>query len=80
MAPPRRALPELMEELVEEVLLRIRIPPTEPAAFVRATLVCKRYRGFNGGPGNRNDGAPLQPQGRQRRVRRTLRSAPPGGS
>ncbi|CAN6244516.1 unnamed protein product [Urochloa humidicola] len=33
--------PALMEELVEEVL--IRIPPDDPASLVRAALVCKRW-------------------------------------
>ncbi|KAF8683094.1 hypothetical protein HU200_044951 [Digitaria exilis] len=33
---------ELMEELVEEVL--IRVPPDEPAYLVRAALVCKSWR------------------------------------
>ena len=31
----------LMEELVEEVLLRF--PPAEPASLVRAALVCKPW-------------------------------------
>jgi hypothetical protein len=35
-------LPELIEELVEEILLRIR--PDEPAHLVGATLVCKAWR------------------------------------
>ncbi|GJN24376.1 hypothetical protein PR202_gb12114 [Eleusine coracana subsp. coracana] len=60
MAPPR-STPELMEDLVEEVLLRL--PPDEPACLVRASLVCKpwrrllsgraflrRYRAFHGAP------------------------------
>ncbi|CAL5091896.1 unnamed protein product [Urochloa decumbens] len=34
--------PELMEEMVEEVLLRF--PPREPACLARAALVCKRWR------------------------------------
>ncbi|CAN6170667.1 unnamed protein product [Urochloa humidicola] len=38
MAPPP---PELMEELVEEVLLRL--PPDDPASLVRASLVCKLW-------------------------------------
>ncbi|GJN10453.1 hypothetical protein PR202_ga28547 [Eleusine coracana subsp. coracana] len=61
MAPLRRPPQELPEELVEEILLRI--PPIEPAALVRASLVCKswgrlisslrfrrRYRSFHRGP------------------------------
>ncbi|TVU41729.1 hypothetical protein EJB05_15274, partial [Eragrostis curvula] len=36
MAPP------LMDELVEEVL--IRLPPDDPASLVRAALVCLRWR------------------------------------
>ncbi|KAK3124298.1 hypothetical protein QOZ80_7BG0584630 [Eleusine coracana subsp. coracana] len=61
MAPPCRRPPEMPEELVEEILLRI--PPIEPAALVRASLVCKswghlissprfrhRYRSFHRGP------------------------------
>ncbi|CAL5078095.1 unnamed protein product [Urochloa decumbens] len=60
MAPPR-ALPELMAELVEEILLRL--PPDDPACLVRASLVCKpwcrilsapsfhrRYRAFHRAP------------------------------
>ncbi|GJN10411.1 hypothetical protein PR202_ga28502 [Eleusine coracana subsp. coracana] len=60
MAPPR-SLPELMEELVEEILLRL--PPDDPACIVRVSLVCKpwhrllsgraflrRYRAFHGAP------------------------------
>ncbi|TVU40930.1 hypothetical protein EJB05_14415, partial [Eragrostis curvula] len=41
MAPPRRPLPALIDELVEEILLRF--PPSEPAGLVRAALVCKRW-------------------------------------
>ncbi|CAN6181087.1 unnamed protein product [Urochloa humidicola] len=60
MAPPR-SLPELMPELVEEILLRL--PPDDPACLVRASLVCKpwcrllsapsfhrRYRAFHRAP------------------------------
>ncbi|KAL6647170.1 hypothetical protein ACP70R_014607 [Stipagrostis hirtigluma subsp. patula] len=60
MARPRPA-PELMDELVEEVL--IRCPPDDPGRLVRAALVCKpwcrvvsgagfrrRYRQFHGSP------------------------------
>ncbi|CAL5091880.1 unnamed protein product [Urochloa decumbens] len=39
MDPPAAAA--LMDELVEEVL--IRVPPDDPATLVRATLVCKRW-------------------------------------
>ncbi|CAN6272875.1 unnamed protein product [Urochloa humidicola] len=39
MDPPPPAA--LMEELVEEFL--IRIPPDDPASLVRAALVCKRW-------------------------------------
>ncbi|KAL6647172.1 hypothetical protein ACP70R_014609 [Stipagrostis hirtigluma subsp. patula] len=41
MAPPPRppSPPALMEEIVEEVLLRF--PPGDPASLVRAALVCK---------------------------------------
>jgi hypothetical protein len=39
MAPPRpRPPPSLMDELVEEILLRI--PPDDPRSLVRAGLVC----------------------------------------
>ncbi|CAL5091655.1 unnamed protein product [Urochloa decumbens] len=60
MAPPR-TLPELMAELIEEIL--IRLPPDDPACLVRASLVCKpwcrllsapsfcrRYRAFHRAP------------------------------
>ncbi|CAL5078924.1 unnamed protein product [Urochloa decumbens] len=36
-----RAPPELMDEVVEEILLRI--PPTDPAHLVRAAAACKRW-------------------------------------
>ncbi|CAN6209188.1 unnamed protein product [Urochloa humidicola] len=39
-SPPRRP-PDLMEEIVEEVLLRF--PPDEPASLVRAALVSRRW-------------------------------------
>ncbi|CAL5077216.1 unnamed protein product [Urochloa decumbens] len=39
MDPPAAAA--LMDELVEEVL--IRVPPDDPASLVRAALVCKRW-------------------------------------
>ena len=51
-APPPccpRSLPALMEELVEEILLRI--PPDEPAHLFRATLVCKPWRRILSHPG-----------------------------
>ncbi|RCV09333.1 hypothetical protein SETIT_2G019100v2 [Setaria italica] len=35
------ALPALMEELVEEILLRV--PPEEPAHLIRAAMVCKAW-------------------------------------
>ncbi|CAO1939910.1 unnamed protein product [Urochloa humidicola] len=41
MAPPRRLPPTLMEELVEEILLRI--PPEDRASLLRANLVCKAW-------------------------------------
>ncbi|CAD6221652.1 unnamed protein product [Miscanthus lutarioriparius] len=43
--PPASAL---MEELVEEVLLRF--PPVDPASLVRAALVCRRWRRIVTGP------------------------------
>ncbi|CAL5091805.1 unnamed protein product [Urochloa decumbens] len=46
-APP----PALMEELVEESLLRL--PPDDPASLVRASLVCKDWRRILTGPGFR---------------------------
>ncbi|TVU40365.1 hypothetical protein EJB05_13828, partial [Eragrostis curvula] len=43
MAPPRHLLPPaLMDELIEEILLRF--PPDNPAFLFRATLVCKDWR------------------------------------
>ncbi|KAL6647699.1 hypothetical protein ACP70R_015136 [Stipagrostis hirtigluma subsp. patula] len=39
---PRRPPPALMEELVEDIL--IRLPPDDPASLVRAALVCKEWR------------------------------------
>ncbi|TVU40740.1 hypothetical protein EJB05_14215, partial [Eragrostis curvula] len=44
MAPPRRprSLPELMDDLIGEILLRV--PPDEPSHLIRATLVCKPWR------------------------------------
>ncbi|KAK3126243.1 hypothetical protein QOZ80_7AG0553690 [Eleusine coracana subsp. coracana] len=41
----------LMDDLVDEVLLRI--PPDEPASLVRAALVCKRWRSIVTEPGFR---------------------------
>ncbi|CAL5034511.1 unnamed protein product [Urochloa decumbens] len=48
MPPPP---PVLMEELVEEILLRV--PPTEPATLVRAALVCRPWRSLVSGTGFR---------------------------
>ncbi|KAL6880533.1 hypothetical protein ACP4OV_012098 [Aristida adscensionis] len=41
MAPPRPS-PELMDELLGEILLRL--PPSDPACLVRASLVCRPWR------------------------------------
>ncbi|CAO1939344.1 unnamed protein product [Urochloa humidicola] len=41
-------LPALMEELVEEILLRF--PPQEPARLIHAALVCKRWARLISGP------------------------------
>ncbi|EER95782.1 hypothetical protein SORBI_3002G014700 [Sorghum bicolor] len=49
--PPPRPPPPLVDDLVEEVLLRF--PPKDPAALVRAALVCKRWRRLVSGPGFR---------------------------
>lgn len=38
---PSPPLPSLMEELIEEILLRL--PPQDPASLVRAALVCKPW-------------------------------------
>ncbi|TVU40561.1 hypothetical protein EJB05_14028, partial [Eragrostis curvula] len=46
---PRRR--ELMDELVEEVLLRL--PPADPGSLVRAAVVCKRWRRLVSDPGFR---------------------------
>ncbi|CAL5091899.1 unnamed protein product [Urochloa decumbens] len=43
--------PELMEEIVEEVLLRF--PPRDPTCLARAALVCKRWRRLISDPGFR---------------------------
>jgi hypothetical protein len=40
--PPPHPPPELVEDAVSEILLRL--PPDEPACLVRASLVCKRWR------------------------------------
>ncbi|XP_062187871.1 uncharacterized protein LOC133891168 [Phragmites australis] len=48
MAPPSRRLPPLMDELVEEILLRF--PPDDPASLLRAALVCKRWCRLVSGP------------------------------
>ncbi|CAN6213439.1 unnamed protein product [Urochloa humidicola] len=43
MTPPAPApVPELMDDLVEEILLRL--PSDDPAGLVHVTLVCKRWR------------------------------------
>ncbi|CAD6221577.1 unnamed protein product [Miscanthus lutarioriparius] len=42
MAEPSSPPRSLMEELIEEILLRL--PPQEPASLVRAALVCKPWR------------------------------------
>jgi hypothetical protein len=39
--PPLRRPPALMDELMEEILLRL--PPDKPVLLVRAALVCKRW-------------------------------------
>ncbi|KAF8783610.1 hypothetical protein HU200_000463 [Digitaria exilis] len=44
-------LPELMDELVEEVLLRL--PLDSPAHLVHAALVCRRWRRLVSGAGFR---------------------------
>ncbi|CAL5034383.1 unnamed protein product [Urochloa decumbens] len=48
LPPPASAL---MEELVEEVLLRF--PPADPSRLVAAALVCRRWRALLAGPGFR---------------------------
>ncbi|KAK3124315.1 hypothetical protein QOZ80_7BG0584850 [Eleusine coracana subsp. coracana] len=47
MAPP----PTLMEELIEEIL--IRFPPDDPASLLHAALVCTSWRRIVSGPGFR---------------------------
>ncbi|CAL5053089.1 unnamed protein product [Urochloa decumbens] len=49
MAPPSRRVPELMDELVEDILLRF--PPVDPASLFRASLVSKRWRRLVSSPG-----------------------------
>ncbi|CAL4994025.1 unnamed protein product [Urochloa decumbens] len=51
MAPPPRPPPALMDELVEEIALRI--PPDDPARLLRAALVCKRWWRVISDPGFR---------------------------
>ncbi|TVU03854.1 hypothetical protein EJB05_50592, partial [Eragrostis curvula] len=41
MPPPQGPPPALMEELVEDILLRF--PPDDPAPLFRAALVCKAW-------------------------------------
>ncbi|CAL5034652.1 unnamed protein product [Urochloa decumbens] len=40
--PPPPPPPDLMDELIEEFLLRL--PPDDPASLARAALVCRRWR------------------------------------
>ncbi|TVU40380.1 hypothetical protein EJB05_13843, partial [Eragrostis curvula] len=52
MAPPRHLLPPaMMEELIEEILLRF--PPDNPAFLFRTALVCKDWRRLVSSPGFR---------------------------
>ncbi|CAL4970191.1 unnamed protein product [Urochloa decumbens] len=52
MPPPRaRATPALPDELVEEVLLRVR--PDDPAGLLRAELACRQWHSFIADPGFR---------------------------
>ncbi|CAD6229515.1 unnamed protein product [Miscanthus lutarioriparius] len=39
--PPERAPPALLDEIVEEIFLRV--PPDDPARLLRAALVCKHW-------------------------------------
>ncbi|CAL5078042.1 unnamed protein product [Urochloa decumbens] len=48
MAPPRRP-PELMDDAVIEILLRL--PPEDPACLARTSLVCKPWRRLLSDPG-----------------------------
>ena len=57
--PHGMALPALMEELVEEILLRI--PPDEPAHLIRAALVCKDWCRVVSGGGFRRRCLPANP-------------------
>ncbi|TVU40752.1 hypothetical protein EJB05_14228, partial [Eragrostis curvula] len=47
MSPPRRS-PALVDDLVEEILLRL--PPDEPACLVRCSLICQPWRRFLSAP------------------------------
>ena len=38
----RRTLPELVDDLIAEILLRLK--PGDPSCLVRASLVCKSWR------------------------------------
>ncbi|CAN6381084.1 unnamed protein product [Urochloa humidicola] len=62
MAPPPRPSSALMDELVEEVALRI--PPDDPACLLRGALVCKSWWRIVSDPGFRRRYArlPLQPR------------------
>ncbi|CAN6218369.1 unnamed protein product [Urochloa humidicola] len=51
MAAPPHPPPALMDELVEEIALRI--PPDDPARLLRAALVCKRWCRVVSDPGFR---------------------------
>ncbi|WVZ85222.1 hypothetical protein U9M48_032170 [Paspalum notatum var. saurae] len=51
MAPPPRLPPVLLDELVEEVLLRV--PPDDPERLLRAALVCKCWCRIISDPGFR---------------------------
>ncbi|KAL6647161.1 hypothetical protein ACP70R_014598 [Stipagrostis hirtigluma subsp. patula] len=51
MATPAPAPAELVDDLVEEILLRC--PPEDPARLLRAALVCKRWCRLVAGPGFR---------------------------
>ncbi|GJN10458.1 hypothetical protein PR202_ga28553 [Eleusine coracana subsp. coracana] len=50
MEPPR-PVPELMDEVVDEIL--VRCPPHDPARLLRAALVCRRWRRIVSDPGFR---------------------------
>jgi len=51
MAPPPRHVPALVDDLIEEIL--IRCPPDDAAVLVRATAVCKDWLRVVSGPGFR---------------------------